>query len=346
MTVDEARLADAVAHAEAHETPWSRDLVEQIGDGEFEPPPWNEILGPVYPRGGPAGLVLLGGETIAEWGDPDRADLTFSVAKSYLAVLAGIAVRDGLIRDIDDRLSEYALDNGYDTPQNSAITWRHLLQQTSEWEGALWGKPDLIDRNREIDGDNSRKGQHRDLQAPGTYWEYNDVRVNRLSLSLLQVFRHPLEDVLRNEVMTHLEATLGWDWYAYDNAVFEINGELMPSVPGGTHWGGGLRISARDQSLLGLLVQGGGAWEGRQILPPGWVEAMLTPCDIKPDYGFLWWLNTGGELFPGAPGTSVFAIGAGGNVIWVDGDQDLTVVARWLDPDHTSEFMAKIMTSI
>ena len=50
-------------------------------------------------------------------------------------------------------------------------------------------------------GDNSRQGEHRDLAAPGAYWEYNDVRVNRLSLSLLKVFRKPLDDEKSNEFM-------------------------------------------------------------------------------------------------------------------------------------------------
>ena len=341
------RFAEAAAFAEAHEIPWSRDLGQEIGDGRFEPPPWNQVLGPLWPRGGPAGLVLCGGRLAAEWGDGMRADLTFSVAKSYLAVLAGVALSDGLIRDIDDRVRPYALDDGYDSPQNRAITWRHLLQQTSEWEGALWGKPDLIDRNRAVGGgDNSRKGQHRDLEAPGAYWEYNDVRVNRLSLSLLQLFRRPLEDVLRDRVMTPLGCSDNWAWHAYDNARFEIGGVHMPSVPGGTHWGGGLRISARDQAQLGLLILGGGTWRGREIMPRSYVDELTAPCPIKPDYGFLWWLNSGRELFPAAPETSYFAIGAGGNTLWVEPAHDLVVVARWLDDGHANDFMARIMAAI
>ena len=342
-----SRLAEAAVFAEAHEIRWSRDLAEQIGDGQFEAPPWNEILGPVWPRGGPAGVVLRGGEAVMEWGDADRADLTFSVAKSYLAVLAGIAVGDGLIRDLDDPVRLYALDDGFDDAQNRAITWRHLLQQTSEWEGSLWGKPDLIDRNRVVgNGDNSRKGQHRDLAAPGAYWEYNDVRVNRLSLSLLQVFRRPLEDVLRTRVMTPLGCSDDWGWHAYHNARFEIDGVAMPCVPGGTHWGGGLRISARDQARLGLLMLARGAWAGREIIPAGYFDALAEPCPIKPDYGFLWWLNTGRELFPAAPETSLFAIGAGGNYIWLEPSQDLVVVARWLGDAHANGFMARIMAAL
>ena len=345
---DAAGLAEAVAFAEANEMPWSRDLSEQLGRGEFEPPPWNEVLGPVFPRGGPAGVVLRDGRLAAEWGDPRRADLTFSVAKSYLAVLAGVALRDGLIASLDAPLRESALDDGYEAPQNRVITWRHLLQQTSEWQGTLWDKPDLIDRNREVGGeaDNTRKGQHRELQPPGTYWEYNDVRVNRLSLSLLQVFRRPLTDVLGDEIMAPLGGSDGWAWHAYRNAWFEIDGERLPSVPGGTHWGGGLRIAAHDQALLGELVRRRGLWDGRQILPEAYLDEMLTPCPIAPDYGFLWWLNTGGTLYPSAPATSVYAVGAGGNLIWVDREHGLTVVARWLDDAAADGFMARVLDAL
>jgi len=78
------------------------------------------------------------------------ATFTFSVAKSYLSVLAGVAVDRGLIRDIDEPVHAYGLDDGFDSAQNRAVTWRHLLQQTSEWQGTLWGKPDSIDHNRNL----------------------------------------------------------------------------------------------------------------------------------------------------------------------------------------------------
>ena len=72
-------------------------------------------------------------------------------------------------------------------------------------------KPDLVDRNRQVGvgADNSRKGMHRELRKPGEYWEYNDVRVNRFSLSLLQVFREPLAEVLRQRIMAPIGASDG-----------------------------------------------------------------------------------------------------------------------------------------
>ena len=183
---DPTPLAAAASYAAEHETPWGRDLAKVVERDFGEEPPWNEALGPVRPRGAPNGLVLRHGRIAAEWGDTGQVDLTFSVAKSYLSILAGLAFDRGLIRDLHEPVRRTVDDGGFDPPHNDAITWHHLLQQTSEWEGELWGKPDLIDRNRNVGGRPAagRKGTHRDLQPPGGFWEYNDVRVNRLSLAL------------------------------------------------------------------------------------------------------------------------------------------------------------------
>ena len=342
------RLANAVAFAENHEIAWSRNIDDQLGSGEFEPPPWNEVLGPTKPRGGPAGVILRRGRLAAAWGDIMRTDMTFSVAKSYLAVLAGLAVMDGLIGGVNELVAKSALDDHFTSAQNRDITWLHLLQQTSEWEGTLWDKPDLIDRNRQLGAgaDNSRKGQHRDLSPPGAYWEYNDVRVNRLSLALLHVFRRPLDEVLWERIMAPMGASEDWSWNAYRNANVTIDGMTMPSVPGGSHWGGGLWIGARDQARLGQLILQRGAWDGRQLLPESWIDAILTPCGINPEYGYLWWLNTDRARYPAASAKAAAAVGAGGNTILVEPAHDLVLVARWLDGAALEPLIAQTIEAI
>jgi CubicO group peptidase (beta-lactamase class C family) len=115
-----------------------------------EPPPWNKIIGPVRDRGGPSGVILRGGRIVAEWGDIERADMTFSVTKSYVSTCVGLAHDAGLVKDLDAPVRDLVDDGGFDSAQNRSITWNHLLQQTSEWEGTLWGKPDLVDRNRVV----------------------------------------------------------------------------------------------------------------------------------------------------------------------------------------------------
>ena len=347
---DAAALGEAVDYAVTQaETPWPTDLSAGLAaSGEHEPPPWNEIIGPTRPRGGPNGMILRNGRVAAKWGEIDRVDMTFSVAKSYLAILAGIAVADGLIRDLDDPIRDYGLDDGYDNSQNGTVTWRHMLTQTSEWEGTLWDKPDLIDRNRQVGvgADNSRKGTHRDLQAPGSFWEYNDVRVNRFALSLMQLFRRPLPDILRSRVMAPIGASDTWQWHGYQNSWTAIDGIRMQSVPGGSHWGGGLWISTQDHVRVGQLILRGGAWNDKTLIQPEWIHALQQPCDINPRYGLLWWLNTDRGHYASAPESSFFAVGAGTNVIWIDPDLDLLMVARWIDQSKIDALIARVLDGV
>jgi CubicO group peptidase (beta-lactamase class C family) len=172
------------------------------------------------------------------------------------------------------------------------------------------------------------------------------VRVNRLSLSLLQLFRRPLADVLREAIMDTIGASSTWEWQAYRNAWAEIDGRRLPSVPGGSHWGGGLWMSTRDHARFGLLHARGGRWDGRQILPAGWVEECRRPCAVNPEYGLLWWLNTGRVQFPSAPESCFAARGAGSNVIWIDPDHDLVAVVRWIDKASMDGFFARLLSAV
>jgi CubicO group peptidase (beta-lactamase class C family) len=341
---DPGRLAEAVAYAERWETPWPRDLRAHLESGQFEPPPDNAILGPVAPRGGPNGLVLRHGRLAARWGDTRQVDMTFSVAKSYLALLAGIAVGDGLVPDLDARVAESVDDGGFEGPHNGAVTWRHLLQNTSEWEGTLFGKSDLIDRGRDLAVEGQgRKGLKRTLQPPGTYWEYNDVRVNRLSLALLRRFGRPLPEVFAERIMRPIGASADWSWHGYETSWVEVPGRgRVQSVSGGGHWGGGVFIHAEDQARIGLLAAQNGVWAGRRLLPEGWVAACRTPCPLNANYGLLWWLNTGRTKWPSAGAESFAFSGAGGNTTWVDPARGIVAVMRWLDPKALDGFLRQM----
>jgi len=340
-------LEEAAHFAAENEVPWPRDLRLHLESGHFEPPPFNEMLGPIRPRGEPNGLVLRGGYKIASWGDTEQVDFTFSAAKSYLSLLAGIAVMDGLIADLDEPVRRTVRDGGFDGPHNGAVTWRHLLQNTSEWEGELFGKSDVIDRNRNlaIEG-KGRKGEPRPLRPPGGFWEYNDLRVNRLSLALLRRFRRPLPEVFAERIMQPIGASSTWSWHGYRTSTVEVDGRLIESVSGGTHWGGGMLIHAEDQARIGLLMLRRGEWQGRRIVPESWVAESLTPCALNPNYGLLWWLNTGHGRYRSAPESSFFASGAGGNLTWIAPDHDLVAVMRWLDPAGADTFIRLIMQAI
>jgi CubicO group peptidase (beta-lactamase class C family) len=185
-------------------------------------------------------VIRIHGEEVASWGEPDRADQTFSVAKTYLALLAGIAQAQGLLA-LSERVAERLPGIGFDSEHNRAITWEHLLTQTSEWQGECLGMPDWVEHNRRVSHDpkppQGKKGERRALQAPGTYWEYNDVRINQLSLALLHLFRRPLPEIFVESVLAPVGGGRDFRWEGYDDAWVEIDGRRMQSVPGGTHWG-------------------------------------------------------------------------------------------------------------
>jgi CubicO group peptidase (beta-lactamase class C family) len=337
--MDAVVLAQAVAYAQAHET-------EQIPADpgaylrqRFEGLPHQDIVGPTAERGGVNGVVLKGGYIVAEWGDTDREDMTFSVTKSYLSTVAGLAWDDGLVPDLGAPIGALVTDGTFGSPHNAAITWHQLLQQRSEWEGTLWGKPDIADR---------REGIDRELQPPGTFWEYNDVRVNLLAYSLLHVFRRPLPDVLRERIMDPIGASEDWRWHGYSTSWTEIDGQRMQSVSGGGHWGGGLFIDTRDHARFGLLALRDGIWGDRRLVSSEWFTRATAPTEIRPVYGYMWWLNTDRAQFPAAPASAFYANGAGStNIIYVDREHDLVTVTRWVDgAEHVNEFLRLVIASI
>ncbi|MBI5279270.1 MAG: serine hydrolase [Burkholderiales bacterium] len=333
----------------AHEVPWPRDPAaepQRWGVHHDDPPPFNRLRGPVHPRGGVSGVIRRHGQEVAAWGEPDRADLTFSVAKTYLALLAGVANARGLLPDAHEPVSQRLPGIGFDDAHNRVITWAHLLEQVSEWHGVCLGMPDQVEHHRKVAYDphpaRGKKGEARELQPPGTYWEYNDVRINQLSLALLHLFRRPLKEVFEDAVLRPIGASLQWQWAAYDDAWVEIDGQRMPSVPGGTHWGGGVSISARDQALVGQLLLDG----GRGIIPRAWVDRMQQPSAIAPFYGWLTWLNGEGRIFADASRSSWFMFGAGGHYVWMDPENDAVVVVRWIDPAHVPGFVRRVALSL
>lgn len=345
--MDLAKLEQAVQFAVDHETPWTREITDKWGIHHEDPPPWNRLLGPVHARGPVSGTIVMDGKTVLSWGEPDRADLTFSVAKTYLALLAGVAHDRGLLPDVHEPVGQRVQGIGFDAGRNAQVTWEHLLQQTSEWEGTVFGVSDQADRYRVLSFQGGKalgkKGDPRPLQVPGTFWEYNDVRINQLSLSLLHLFGRPLPEVFREAIMEPVGASTNWRWAGYDNSWVELNGQKVQSVPGGTHWGGGVSIGSHDQARIGRLLLDDGRFDGKQVISADWVRRMRTPCAIAPFYGYLTWINHQRRIFSMVPESSCFAIGAGTSFTWIEPERRMVLVVRWIDADHANEFFGKVL---
>ena len=284
-----------------------------------------------------SGIAIKNGYVIQEFGPTERVDMTFSVTKSFLSTIGGLALDDSLIRNIEEPVNLYVKDGKFKGPQNSPIIWKNLFQQTSEWEGTLFDKPDIADR---------RKGKERQLQKPGTFWEYNDVRVNLTSYSLLQVWRKALSEVLKDRIMDPIGATDTWIWHGYNNSDVEIDGRMIKSVSGGGYWGGGMWICTWDQARFGYLFLRNGIWNNIQLISKDWIDAAMTQSKPEPTYGYMWWINTDGGIWEEAPHNSFAAIGGGRNVIWVWPKHDFLVVIRWIDPAKTGEFLGMMADAV
>lgn len=337
-------LKKAIEFAQSNEYSGDRDLRIAILEG-FAREPYHKILGPTKKRGGPSGMILKNGYQIASWGDTKRVDMTFSVTKSYLSTVAGLAVDRGFFKT-KDAVANSVWDSTFDGAHNQQITWQHLLNQSSDWSGTLWNSYDWADRpprEGSIDDWKNRK-----LHTPGTHFKYNDVRVNLLAYSLLQIWRKPLPQVLKEHIMDPIGASKTWRWYGYDNSWVELDGNRMQSVSGGGHSGGGLFINTEDHARFGLLFLNNGNWNGTQLISNSWIKEATTPSIANNNYGYLWWLNKkGGDRFwNGVPENVYYAAGFGGNFIVIIPDEQMVIVTRWLEPSQIGTFVKQVLNAL
>ena len=365
LGLDSVQLEEAIRFARANESKMPRDqeLAQAETFGRSEP--FNEPVGPLKDRGEQTGVIIYKGYIVAEWGEPQRVDMTHSVTKSFLSTVVGLAVDEGLIRSVTDTVAAYvppievynpaaaartAEDIGkpsllypFSSPHNRTLTWDVMLRQTSDWEGVLWGKPDWADRPQGKPEDWVARPRH----APGTVYEYNDVRVNALALAATCVWRSPLPQVLKTYIMDPIGASNTWRWNGYRNSWIVLDGQAVQSVSGGGHWGGGMFINAYDMARFGLLTLHRGNWNGKQLISEQWVRLALTPTTAEPTYGFMnFFLNTDHKLLPGAPAAAFVHIGNGGNFIYVDPDHDLVAVVRWVDSSSLDGIVRRIIGAI
>src|SRR5712692_1451523 len=357
-------LKQAIDFAVAAETKAPRDLVMNHYQ-TFGREPFGYAIGPIRERGDPTGIIIHKGYIVAEWGDPLRVDMTHSVTKSFLSSVVGIAVERGMIRSVDDAVRDYVapiqlyappsttnksdrlntpdLLLPFESPHNRTITWDNLLRQTSDWEGTLWGKPDWADRP----GDNPAEWQTSPRNKPGTAYKYNDTRTNVLALAALNVWRRPLPQVLKENIMDPIGATSTWRWFGYENSWIVLDGSPVQSVSGGGHWGGGMFINAYDMARFGYLTLRRGKWKDRQLLSTQWVDWALTPTPAEPAYGFMnWFNNRDRKLFPSAPASAFAHLRNGTNIVYVDPEHDLVAVVRWIERGSIDEFVKRLLAAI
>ncbi|WP_338082350.1 serine hydrolase [Ferrimicrobium acidiphilum] len=187
---------------------WTEEAVEidaylarQVSDDSHR-----EVIGPLVPASGGSGVVLVEGREVASWGDPDVAEMAFSATKSVVSAVAGCAFDDGLLRP-EEPVYEVVVLSAASPQLDPRVSWAHLLQQTSQWEGELWGKP------TSVDAQSFREGTEVHGTPPGAGWAYNDVRLNLLTYALTVLVGRSLEEVLRDRLLGPLGASESWAWH-------------------------------------------------------------------------------------------------------------------------------------
>jgi len=126
-----------------------------------------------------------------------------------------------------------------------------------------------------------------------------------------------------------------------------MDGTIMQSVSGGGHWGGGMIIHAYDMARYGYLTLRQGKWNTKQLLSPQWMAWSHTPTAAQPTYGFMnWFLNTDKKYLPSAPASAFAHIGNGTNMVYVDRENDIVAVVRWIENESLDGFVKLLLESV
>lgn len=280
-------------------------------------------------------LVLKDGAVVHELyrltGGRDVQWISWSVAKSFVSALVGIAVAEGAIRNIEDPISDtIAVEPGsaYD-----GVSIRHVLQMSS---GARWNE-DYADPASDVHRLGATMAGAMSLDTfvatmvaesqRGTVCRYNSGDTQALGELLVKATGRSLTDYMHDKLVE----PLGFEADAY----WLVDGTGMEMAFAG------LNVTARDFAKLGELYRNGGRWNGQQIVPQDWVEASVRadaphlqpgqpiladhPLDLG--YGYQWWLPNGerGEFS---------AIGIYNQLVYVDPSRGVTIVKLSANPAY------------
>jgi CubicO group peptidase (beta-lactamase class C family) len=250
------------------------------------------------------------------FGDSDRQTLqtSFSVAKSFVSTLVGIAIDEGLIESVEHPVTDYLPELAARDPRFERITLRDLLTMSSGiryWETDLpWPWADDTFTYYGVDLRDLALNGTRIERPPGEEWHYNNYH----PLLLGMVLERATGTSVSEYMATRLWQPLGAEGDATWNLDSERSGfEKMES---------GLNATAVDYARFGLLFLHGGEWNDRRIVSEDWVRA-ATAADATTDpaqyYQYFWWVD------PDRPGR-FYALGNLGQYIYVAPDADTVVV--------------------
>ena len=265
-------------------------------------------------------VVLHEGKVVAERYreglDAHTRLLSWSMAKSFTNALAGVMYGDGLV----DVFAPTGIPE-WQGDERAAITLNDLMQMQSglQWNEDYGNRSDvnlMLHREKDMGLFSIDKPlEHK----PGTFWYYSSGSTNIVMRFLRGKFASDKEFLTyyRERVF----APLG-----IRNAVFEPD---MSGTPVGSSY---LYVTAREYASFGQLFLNDGVFQGRRILPEGWVNYSVTPASASNDgYGAFFWLNKD-KFWPDIPEDMFNCQGHDGQEIFIIPSKDLVVVVLGYSP--------------
>ena len=235
--------------------------------------------------------------------DAETPHVAFSVTKSVLTALVGVAIAQGYIEGVEQYVIEFFPDATIapGQEQKRGMTIKHLLLMRS-------GLPTDMD-SFEAEDAGLAAFESPQVRAPGARFRYCSGAGTQ---TLVGVIERATEQNLLDFATEHLFAPIG------------ITSVEWNTTESGSPVGGfGIYMTPRDMLRFGYLFLRGGEWDGQRILPEGWVEASRPPVAINPlSYGYMWWGNVWSPLL----GRSFEARGFRGQFVTVFPARDLVVV--------------------
>ncbi len=267
-------------------------------------------------------LVVKDGVLVSEWYaegiERETLQTSFSVSKSFLSTLIGLAIDDGSIGSLDDPITDYIPELLERDPGFADITLRNLVTMSSglAWEDTMtpWGDPAKTYYAPDLRASGLSSMVE---EAPGHTWEYNNYNPLLLGMALERATGQTVSDYMSQVLWAPLGAEGEASW-----SLDSVNSgfEKMES---------GFNARAVDFARFGLMFANDGAVDGVQVVPEQWVQdatAVDATGDPADHYQYFWWVY---QLDPNAPPDVKADFAAQGNLgqyIYVAPNENIVLV--------------------
>jgi CubicO group peptidase (beta-lactamase class C family) len=217
---------------------------------------------------------------------------TFSMAKSFCAMLVGKAIEEGYIKNLDQKVGDFIPE--FNEGKNAELTIRHLMQMASGIPyGESYGNPFGFMAKAYFGKDLIKETlKYKVVEQPGTLWNYEGGNTILLGMIIKKATGRTVSDYFFQKIWSCIGAEESAHWN-------------LDRAGGMEKTFSGFYATARDYARVGKLYEHSGVWGIDTILPPAFVQECITPNGIKDEtgepctwYGLHWWLgNYNGEPF-------------------------------------------------